>query len=284
LQKKYLIIKPEKDKYYTVIEASNPWKPFNLKEFISYKDMLYFKIVNGYKAQMKQTIFGYFWIFFEPAFNIIFFSLVFGMLVKIDTGETPYIIFNATAVLGWGYFSSCMNGAMSSLLNESHLIQKIYFPRIFIPLIPCIIKLPDFILQFIMTLILMAIFGFFPGFQFFLIIPILLIMMLYGVSIGFLLSTFVIQFRDVSKFWGYFMRFYIYAVPLAYPVSFIPEKYQWIYFLNPGAAIIESFRAAMLGTTIPWFYLLLSMIFSLFLLYISAVVFRMREPNIVDTL
>jgi len=274
----------KEEKYYTIIEASNPWKPFDLKEIVRYKDMLYFKIINGYKAQMKQTIFGYFWVFFEPVFNVLFFSLVFGAIVKINTGEIPYVIFNATAVLGWGFFSASMNGGIGSLLNESGIIQKIYFPRIFIPLIPSIIKLPDFILQFILTLILMAFFGFYPGFEIFLIIPILLIMMIYGFSVGLLLSTLILQYKDVSKLWGYFMRFYIYAVPLAYPLTTIPPKYQWLYLLNPGAALIESFRGALIGTPIPWAFLGTSLIFSLILLYVSAVIFRIREPNIVDTL
>jgi len=276
--------KSAEEKYYTVIEASSPWKPFDFKEILRYKDMLYFKILNGYKAQMKQTVLGYFWVFFEPVFNVLFFSLVFGSIVKINTGEIPYVIFNATAVLGWGFFSACMNGGIGSLLNESSIIQKIYFPRIFIPLIPSIIKLPDFLFQFILTLILMAFFGFYPGVQIFLIIPILLIMMIYGFSIGLLLSTLVLQYKDVNKFWGYFMRFYIYAVPLAYPLTTIPQKYKWLFLLNPGAALIESFRGALIGTHIPWTYLGVSLIISLILLYVSAVFFRIREPNIVDTL
>jgi len=272
------------DKYLTIIEASNPWKPFDFKEFVRYKDMLYFKIINGYKAQMKQTVFGYFWIFFEPAFNIVFFSLVFGAIVKINTGEIPYVIFNATAVLGWGYFSACMNGSIGSLLNESALIQKVYFPRIFIPLIPCLIKLPDFLLQFVLTLVLMAVFGYYPGTQVFMVIPILFIMMIYGVSLGLLLSTYVLQYRDVNRFWGYFMRFYIYAVPLAYPLTTIPESYRWLYLLNPGATLIESFRGALLGTPIPWSHLAFSLFIGLVFLYIAAVIFRSREPNVVDTL
>ncbi|MDD3877907.1 MAG: ABC transporter permease [Bacteroidales bacterium] len=274
----------EKSKFYTVIEASNPWKPFDFKEIFRYKDMLYFKILNGYKAQMKQTVFGYFWVFFEPAFNVVFFSLIFGTIVKIDTGNIPYVVFNATAVLGWGYLSGCMNGSIGSLLNESNLIQKIYFPRIFIPLIPCIIKLPDFILQFIMTLILMAFFGFFPDVQILLLIPILIIMFIYGISVGLLLSTFVLQYKDINKFWGYFMRFYVYAVPLAYPLTSVPEKYQWLYLLNPGAVLIESFRGSLIGTPIPWLYLGFTTIAAFVFLYISAVIFRIREPNVVDTL
>ncbi len=274
----------EKEKYYTVIEASNPWKPFDFREIIRYKDMLYFKIINGYKAQMKQTIFGYFWVFFEPAFNILFFSLLFGAIVKIDTGSIPYVVFNATAVVGWGFFSACMNGSIASLLNESGIIQKIYYPRIFIPFIPGIIKLPDFILQLIMALILMAVYGFYPGFQFFLIIPVLLVMFFYGISLGFLFSTYVVKYRDINRFWGYFMRFYVYAVPLAYPLSTIPERYQFLYMLNPGAVLIESFRGALLGTPIPWVYLLITFCISLVCLYFTAVVFRMREPNVVDTL
>lgn len=280
----YYVMTKTPNKYLTVIEASNPWKPFDFKEIYRYKDMLYFRILNGYKAQMKQTVFGYFWIFFEPIFNIIFFSLIFGMLVNVQTGDVPYIVFNATAVVGWGYMSACMNGSIGSLLNESGVIQKIYYPRIFIPLIPCIIKLPDYIFQLILVIVLIAFYGFYPGIQIFMIIPITAIMLMYGVSFGYLLSTFVLQYKDVNKFWGYFMRFYVYAVPLAYPLAGIPEQYQWLYLLNPGATLVESFRASLLGTPIPWIYLVISFAVSLLMVYVAAVVFRMREPNIVDTL
>jgi len=272
------------NKYLTVIEASNPWKPFDIKELIRYKDMLYFKIVNGYKAKMKQTVLGYFWVVFEPAFNIVFFSLIFGALIKINTGDIPYVVFNATAVLGWGYLSMSMSQSVNSLTKEAPIIGKVYYPRIFIPISPGLILLPDFLLQLIMTLLLMSFFGYYPGIQILLIIPILFIMFIYGISSGLLLSTYILQYRDLDKLWSYFMRFFIYAVPLAYPVSAIPEKYRFYYLLNPAAALIESFRAAMLGTAVPWLHLGFAFIISLCLLYFTAVIFRMREPNVVDTL
>lgn len=277
-------------KYHTVIEATNPWKPFDLTEIFRYKDFFYYKIVNGYKAQQKQSILGYFWVAFDPAFSILFYSLVFGAVAGIATGDIPYVAFNASAVLGWTYLSGCMNNATSSMQANAGIIQKVYFPRIYIPLVPCIVSLPNFLINTVLTLILLAYFGFYPGIQILAIIPIMFVMIIFSMGLGLLITTFKLQYRDLGRIWGYFMRFYAYAVPMAYPVTAITDQFpdkEWIYtlfMLNPAAPLIEGFRGALLGTPIPWFYIGIAFIVSLILLYVGAVVFRFREPNIVDAL
>lgn len=277
-------------KYHTIIEAKSPWKPFDFSEIFRYRDFFYYKIVNGFKAQQKQSILGYFWVVFDPAFSILFYSLVFGAVAQIATGETPYVIFNATAVLGWTYLSGCMNSASSSMQANAAIIQKVYFPRMFVPLVPCIVALPNFMINFVLILILMASFGFYPGIQILAIVPIMVIMVIFSVGLGLLLTTFKLQYKDLNRVWGYFMRFYAYAVPMAYPVSAITNQFPdkpWVYtlyMLNPAAPLIEGFRGALLGTHIPWMYIGITFLVSLVLLYVGAVVFRYREPNIVDAL
>jgi lipopolysaccharide transport system permease protein len=116
------------------------------------------------------------------------------------------------------------------------------------------------------------------------LIPVILVSVTFSTGIGLLLTTFFVQFKDLPRVWGYGMRFYMYALPIVYPTSVIPEKYLWIYNLNPGVAIIEGFRAAMIGTPMPWEKLGIAFLISTVLLYAGAVVFRYREPNIVDAM
>ncbi len=274
----------DKNKYYTVIEATHPWKVFDLKELVRYKDMFYFMVVNGYKAKQKQTVLGYFWVVFNAAASILFFSIVFGGVAKVDTGDIPYVVFNTAAVVGWIFLSESMNQAVNSLKGYSHLIQKVYFPRIYIPAIPSIINLPNLILNLLLALVLLAYFGYLPSLKIFMIFPILVISVMFSFAVGLIMTTFILQYRDMINLWNYFMKFYLYMVPLAYPISAVPQEYRFLYMLNPAAALVEGFRAALLNTPMPWLPLFIAFVMSLVLLYIGIVIFRSREPSIVDAL
>lgn len=272
------------EKYKTVIEATSPWKPFDLREIIRYKDMFYFKILNGYKAAQRQTVLSYFWVIFDPFVNIAFYTIIFGNLVKVDTGDVPFAAFNAAVMAGWMFLNNGLNGAVNSVGGEAGLMTKIYFPRIYIPIIPTIVNFPNFLIQFACTYCILIYLGIYPNWQLIYLIPVLLCAIVFSTGIGLLLSTFFVQFKDLPKVWGYAMRFYMYALPIVYPVSIIPEKYLWLYNLNPGVAIIEGFRAAILGTPMPWDKLAIAFIISSVILYVGAVIFRFREPNIVDAM
>lgn len=276
----------KKAEYKTVIEANNPWKPFNFKEIFAYKDFFYFKIINGFKSQQKQTILGYFWVIFDPAFSILFYTIIFGKVANIDTGEMPYVVFNTAAVLGWSYLNKCMNASTASLKSESNLIQKVYFPRSIIPLIPCIVEFPNFLLRLVLTLCLLAWFGFYPGFELLYLIPMLLIMVVFSMGMGLLITPFRLQYRDLDRIWGYFMRFYAYAIPMVYSIDNLPVSEFWknVYMLNPAAPLIAGFRGALTGTEIPWIYVGISALTSLLIFYIGGVIFKHKEPNIVDAL
>tara|TARA_B100001093_G_scaffold78881_1_gene70142 strand:- start:18286 stop:19125 length:840 start_codon:yes stop_codon:yes gene_type:complete len=277
------------EKYKTIIKANSPWKPFDFKEILRYKDMFYFKSLNSYKAQQRQTVLSYIWIFVDPVVNIIFFSVVFGHLAKISLEGSPYdgmsyTAFNAAAMAGWIFMRTGLARSPNSLVEERNLLDKVYFPRIFIPIIPTIVNLPNFLIQLVCTQIVLAYFGHFPSWNYWAIIPILLCMVIYSVALGLFLTTFMLQFRDLPRIWGYIMQYYVYTLPLAYPLTNIPEKYAFLYLLNPGVSLIEGFRAALLGVAIPWGSIGISLSFSLFLLYVGAVIFRHKEPNIVDAL
>lgn len=276
------------EKHKTVIEATSPWKPFDLIEIARYKDMFYFKIVNGYKAKQRQTILSYFWVIFDPFISITAYTVIFNMIGKIDTGTIPFVAFNASVMAGWNFFNTSLNGSINSIGSEAGLMQKVYFPRIYIPIIPTIINFPNFLIQLTCTYGILFYYGIFPSLQLFYLIPVILCCIVLSTGIGLLLTTFFIQFKDLPIVWGYVMRFYFFSLPIVYTKTsisgLVPEKYMWIYDMNPGVPIIEGFRAAMIGTPMPWEKLGVAMLISCIVLYVGAVVFRLREPNIVDAM
>lgn len=278
-----------KDKYKTVIEATSPWKPFDFKEIQRYKDMFYFKVINNYKSQQRQTVLSYLWIFIDPIVNIAFFSIVFGSVAQISFDGSPYDgmpypVFSAASMAGWIFLRTGLSRSPNSLLDERSLLDKVYFPRIFIPIVPTVVNLPNFLIQLFCTFLILAYYGYFPGFTIVAIIPILFCMFLFATAFGLFLTTFMLQFRDLPRMWGYAMQFYVYALPIAYPLTNVPERYQFWYSLNPGVPLVEGFRAAMLGVQIPWSGIGISFIISMVLLYGGGVIFRFREPNIVDAI
>jgi lipopolysaccharide transport system permease protein len=268
----------------TVIDSKKRWNPFDWRELIRYKDLFRFRVINQYKAQQRQTVLSYLWVFLDPAINILFFTIVFGGLVKVDTQETPYLVFNTASMAGWIFLKNAMNFSVLSLNAEKVLLQKIYFPRVFIPVVPTIVYLPNFAIQLVLSLVLIAFFGFYPGWEIIWLFPILLIMLVMSFSLGLLISSFVVQFRDLELIWKYALQFMVYLVPVAYPLSVIPEKWMGLYQLNPLVPLIQNFRYALIGGESNLGGLAYSSAFALILFMVSSLIYRMREPTIVDAL
>jgi len=267
-----------------LIEAINPWKPFAFRELFRYRDMFYFRVLNSYRAEHRQMVLSYLWIVIDPALKILFFSMVFGSIAKVQTGALPYVVFNASAVVLWQYLGACLNASVTSLSNDTVLVQKVYFPRIFVPVIPCIVQLPNFAVNLLLVLVLLACRGYPPTLELFWVIPLAVLSVLWAAGIGLLLSTYVVQFRDLRKIWVTAMQFMIYLAPVAYPLQAIPAAWRPLYLLNPSATLIEAFRCALLGRPLPLASLGLSAAVCLGMLYLGAVAFRRREPTIVDTI
>lgn len=276
----------EKDKKepVVVIEAASNWKPLDLKEIVRYRDLFRFRVINQYKAQQRQTVLSYLWVILDPAINILFFTIVFGGLVKVDTNETPYLVFNTASMAGWIFLKNSLNFSVLSLNADRVLLQKIYFPRIFIPLVPIVVYLPNFFIQLGLSMILLCFFGIFPGVQFFWALVLLPIMMLMSFSLGLLISSFVVQFRDLELIWKYFLQFFVYLIPVAYPLTVVPEKWQFWYYLNPFVPLIEGFRFCLMGGSFSPQSLWYSAGVACVLFLVSSTIFRLREPTIVDAL
>ena len=230
-----------------------------------------------------QSILGIGWAVIQPIFSMIVFTVVFGNLAKIDSNGVPYAIFSFTALVPWTYFSSSLSSSSRSLLSASGMMTKVYFPRLIIPISPVISKLLDFFIALIMLVGMMLYFGFSPSTDV-IYLPLLVLLMIFTASgLGMWFTALSIQYRDINYGMGFFIQLLMYAAPVVYPSSMIPETYRTLYGLFPMAAVIEGFRAIFLQTIkMPWDFIFTGTIVSLLLFVTGSFNFRRMEKYFAD--
>ena len=223
------------------------------------------------------------WAVIQPLFSMIVFTIVFGKLAKIDSNGVPYAIFSFTALVPWTYFSSALAGSSGSLLSASGMMTKVYFPRIIIPLSPVLSKLVDFLIALILLAGMMLYFGIKPSIEI-LYLPLFILIMIFTASgLGMWFTALSIQYRDINYGMGFFIQLLMYAAPVVYSTSIIPENYRMLYGLFPMAGVIEGFRAILLQTTnIPWDMIKIGAAISLLLFITGAFYFRRMEKYFAD--
>lgn len=258
---------------------------FNLKELIQYRDLFAFLVIRDIKVKYKQTVLGGLWAVIQPFFMMVVFTLFFGTLAKIPSDGIPYPIFNFTALIAWTYFSSAINTSSNSIVGSGSLISKVYFPRIFIPLASVVSGLLDFIIAFVVLIGMMLYYHIYPSLLVF-ILPVLIILMIFIASgTGMVLAALSAKYRDVRYTIPFLIQFWMFASPIVYPVSMIPEKYRMIYALNPMTGIIEGFRSAILGkTAFPTEMVLISTIIGLGVFIIGLIYFKQVERYFADVI
>ncbi|MBN1452599.1 MAG: ABC transporter permease, partial [Anaerolineales bacterium] len=189
----------------------------------------------------------------QPVFNMIVFTIVFGNLAKVDSEGIPYAIFSYTALVPWTYFANALTGASSSLVGAANMLTKIYFPRLIIPLSPVLGKLVDFAIASVVLLGLMLWFQVTPTIWVLFLPVLILLMMLTAAGMGMWLTALSVQYRDVSYAMSFVVQLLMYAAPVVYPASSVPERFRLLYGLFPMAGVIEGFRSALLGANpMPW--------------------------------
>lgn len=236
-----------------IIEPRRGWHWIQWREILEYRDLLYFLVLRDVTILYKQTVLGIAWAVLTPFFSMVVFSVIFGRLLGVPSDGVPYPVFSFAALLPWTYFANSLTGATGSLIAGTGLFTKVYFPRIFIPLVPVLSKLVDFAIAGALLAILMFWYGITPSLNVvFLPLPILL-MILTASGIGMGLAALAIQFRDVRHAMGFVVTLLQYAAPVVWPVSKVPEELRLWYGLYPMAGVIEGFRAGLLQTgPMPW--------------------------------
>jgi lipopolysaccharide transport system permease protein len=268
----------------TVIEPKSGWQFINLKELKEYRDLFYFLVWREIKVLYAQTILGLSWAILVPLIQIVIFTIVFGKVAKLPTDGIPYFLFSSVAIIPWTYMSQAMTQSSQSLVGGQHLLSKVYFPRLLFPLTPVLARLIDFGIS-ILIIIGVALYYKVPPTWNLLFFPLFVVLMMsIPAGIGMWLSALAIRFRDVKHAMTFVVRMLIYTAPIVYSASSIPESYRMLYSLNPIVGVIEGFRACLLGTPIPWLFILPGILTSFFLLLGGALYFKKMEWLFVDVI
>ena len=266
-----------------VIEAHRGWRAIDWTELRQYSDLFRFLIWREIKVRYAQSAIGIGWAIIEPVSSMLVFTIIFGQLVKVSSEGAPYAVFSFAALVPWTYFCNATVDGVNCLITEANMLRKIYFPRMLLPLSAVCAKLVDFGLAMLVLFGLMAWYKIFPNW-FVLFLPLLVILMvLTAAGVGILLTALAVQYRDVKHAMSFLVRILMYAAPVVYPASLIPERYQLLYALNPMVGVIEGFRAILLSTrAMPWDLLAVGTVSAVFLAAFGLIYFRSRERLFAD--
>ena len=254
-----------------------------MRELWQYRDLFYFLVWRDIKVRYAQSVLGVGWAIIQPFFYMIVFTIVFGNLAKVSSDGAPYAIFSYTALVPWTYFSNALTESTSSLIQNVNMLSKVYFPRLVLPMVAVLGKLLDFGIAFLLLFGLMVWFRIAPT-SWVLILPLLiLLMMLSAAGLGMWLTALAIQYRDVKYAMIFLVQLLMYAAPVVYPASLIPDRYRLLYALNPMAGVIEGFRSALLGTNpMPWDLLAVGSIVAVVMFASGTFYFRRMERIFAD--
>jgi len=265
------------------IKPKKGWQVIDLKELKEYRDLFYFLVARDIKVRYKQTVLGGLWAIIQPFFSMVVFTLFFGKLARIPSDGVPYPIFNFTAMIAWTYFSNAITGSGNSLIGNTQLVSKVYFPRIIIPIAPVLAGLLDFSIAFTILVFLMFYFHVYPTPMAFLLPFLVFVMMLTASGVGTFLAALNAKYRDIKYTIPLLVQLWMFVSPVVYPTSMIPGKYRFLYSLNPLSGVIEGFRSILLGTgPFPTQMVLISGSLSLALFIIGISYFKQVERSFAD--
>ena len=267
----------------TVIEPKPGWRMVDWRELWQYRDLFFFLVWRDIKTRYAQSILGIGWAVIQPVLSMVVFTIVFGRLANISSDGVPYPIFNFAGLVPWTYFSGSLMAATSSLVASKAMITKVYFPRLVVPIAPVLAKLVDFGIAMLILFGMMVWYRIYPTIGVLALPPLVLLMMLTAAGAGMWLTALSVQYRDINYAMGFGVQLLMYAAPVVYPASLIPEQYQLLYALNPMVGVIEGFRSALLGTNpMPWNFIAIGSLTAILIAASGIAYFRRTERVFAD--
>ena len=233
------------------VEADRKLLDLGFSEVWGYRELLYFFTWRDVKVRYKQTAIGAAWAIVQPLVTMVIFTVIFGRFARIPSDNLPYPIFAYTALLPWTYFASALAKSGTSLVTDANLITKVYFPRLMIPIAASAAPFVDFFLSFVILLGMMVWYGIPPSWHILTLPLFMALAWLTALAVGLWLSPINVRFRDIGHTIPFLTQIWMYASPVVYPVSMVPERFRLLYSLNPMAGVIEGFRWALLGKASP---------------------------------
>jgi lipopolysaccharide transport system permease protein len=283
------ISKPQEE--VTIIRPSRGWSALNLMDLWRFRELIYFMIWRDIKVRYKQTVLGAAWAILQPLFTMIVFTIFFGRLAKVPSDNVPYPIFSYTALLPWGLFTKALGDAGRSMISNRNMITKIYFPRLIIPIASVLSGVVDFVIAFLVLLVMMVYYDVLPGGKYHVVptaatwfLPLfLLLALITALGIGLWFAALNVIYRDINYILPFLTQFWLFITPIAYPSSMIPKKWLLLYSLNPMTGVVEGFRWALLGTdTAPGLMLAVSTTIAILVLISGLFYFRRMERTFAD--
>jgi len=267
---------------HVVIEPPSGWQFLRLKELWRYRELLWVLGARDIKVRYKQTVLGAAWALLQPLSAMLVFTLIFGRVAKLPSDGLPYPVFVYAGMLPWQLFSASVSNASSSVLSSSHLISKVYFPRLLLPLASVGAALVDFVVASSLLLVLMVVYDVAPTLNLLMLPVLVFTSLLCAVGAGSVLSGIAVRYRDFRYVVPFTLQLWMYGSPVVYASSMIPEKYRWFVELNPMAGLIEGFRCCFLGRPFDVDQLLFSFGISAALFVAGALVFSRTERALAD--
>lgn len=276
-----------KDRYTAsvVIQPSRGWSSLGLRDLWAFRELTYFLVVREIQGMYRQTALGMSWVFIRPLFNMALLTLVFGGLVRVPSDNVPYPLFSLAALIPWGYFSNAVMRTSRSLVDNTQVISKVYFPRMVLPLAAAVSGLVDLGASLLVFFVALAIYRMPLRLEMLWLPALILVALALALAVGLWLATLSVKYRDVSFAVNFLLQALMYASPVIYSVSLVPQPLRFIYQLNPMTGVIQGFRWSLLGSgETPGTMFFLSIGIIMLGLISGAYIFRRTERTIVDVL
>jgi lipopolysaccharide transport system permease protein len=269
----------------TVVEPTHGWRALDVRELWSYRELVYFLAWRDVKVRYKQTALGVAWVILQPLAAMAIFSLVFGRLAQLPSDGVPYPLFVFAGLVPWFYFANATATASGSLVANTNLVSKVYFPRLAVPLAAVLAGLVDLAIGLVLELVLLAVFGVPPSPRLLLVPVLVALLALAALSVSVWLSALDVQYRDVRYAIPFLIQLWLFATPVVYPLSLVGDRWQAVFALNPVAGVIEAFRWALLGTAdFPGRLLAIGLAVVLLILASGLLYFRRMERTFADVI
>jgi len=269
-----------------IIEAGRAEKNY-WKDLWRFRELFYILAWRDIKVRYKQTVIGAAWSIIRPLLTMIIFTIVFSKVAKLPSeGNVPYAILVYAAMLPWQFFANALSESSGSLVGNSNLITKVYFPRLIIPASSVIVSLIDFAISFVILIGLCAWYQFIPSWHI-IFLPLFIVLVFFvAFGLGLLLTALNVKFRDFRYIIPFIIQFGLYISPVGFSSSIVPEKYQWLYSLNPMVGVIDGFRWCILSSDIPLnnYSLLSAIITTVLITFIGIQYFRKTEKGFADSI
>ncbi len=271
-------------KQTTIIKPPSGRTTYQLAELWEYRELAWMFLVRDIKVRYKQTVLGFAWAVIQPLTMMVIFSVIFGRLAKFPSDGIPYPVFVFSGLLAWTFFSSAISAGGVSMVGASSMISKVYFPRLVIPLASLGVSTVDFLVSFVLLIIIMAFYSIGVSWQIVFFPFFVLGLFVLAMGMSTLLTAITVVYRDFRFVIPFMVQIWMYVTPVIYPLSFIPEEWRWVIYFNPVVGWVNGIRSSILGMPIDWFGVMISSLFALLILIIGLRYFKKSERRFADVI